>query len=232
MFFYLQQMNPHFHPFNKHTPVQIYHRNLPHWRQPGATYFTTFRLADSIPHALLTQWNHERTAWLVANGVLESMNKEERAIAYSQIDASQRKNFERVNARRLFSELDKCQGSCIFTKTACRTILQESMLHFDGDRYWSGDCIIMPNHVHWIVQPMAAHSLETILQSVKRFSATQLTKLGLRKSGPLWQSESHDHIIRDREELLRIRKYIRQNPEKARLSTGQFSLHITDWLDD
>lgn len=225
-------MAPTFQPFNKHAPVEIYHRNLPHWRQAGATYFATFRLSDSIPRPVLAQWIHERAIWLVANGVLESMSPDERTAAYSRIDATRRKTFERNFARRLFMELDRCHGSCILNKDSCRDVLKKSILHFNGTRYWSGDFVIMPNHVHWIFQPTGIHTPESVLQSVKRFSATRLAKLGLRENGHLWQSESHDHIIRDRKELLRIRTYIRDNPVKTHLSANQYSLHIADWLDD
>jgi putative transposase len=225
-------MDPKFKAFNEHTPVDVYHRSLPHWRQEGATYFTTFRLADSIPRALLAQWNHEREIWLEANGVLKVMNQSERATAYAQIDEKRRKNFERANSRRLFSELDQCHGSCLLEQKACRSIARDAMLHFDGQRYHAGNFVIMPNHVHWIIQPLQGHTLETILQSIKRFSSTQLTKQGLKDQGRLWQSESHDHLIRDRNELERIRKYIRENPRKASLSEDRYSLHQADWLSD
>ncbi len=221
-----------FHAFNSHAPVEVYHRNLPHWRQEGATYFITFRLADSIPRALLAQWNQERKIWLEANGVLESMGKSERASAYPKIDEKKRKHFERDNARRLFRELDQCHGSCLFEQEACRAILREAILHFDGQRYGAGDFVIMPNHVHWIIQPVEDHALEDILQSIKRFSSTQLAKQGLHSAGLVWQSESHDHIIRDREELVRIREYILMNPQKARLRDDQYSLYSADWLGD
>jgi hypothetical protein len=32
--------------------------------------------------------------------------------------------------------------------------------------------------------------------------------------------ESHDHIVLDGEELLRIQSYLRANPEKAKLAVG------------
>jgi putative transposase len=225
-------MIPTFHAFNKHAPVEVYHRNLPHWRQEGATYFTTFRLADSIPRALFAQWNHERKIWLEANGVLESMGKSDRATAYTKIDEKRRKHFERDNARRLFRELDQCHGSCLFEHEACRAILREAMFHFDGERYGTGDFVIMPNHVHWIIQPLEGHALEDILQSIKRFSSVQLAKQGLCAGGRLWQSESHDHIIRDREELARIREYIKMNPKKAELRDDQYSLYMAGWRND
>ena len=40
---------PGFHGLHPHKPLTMYHRNLPHWRQDGATYFVTYRLADSLP---------------------------------------------------------------------------------------------------------------------------------------------------------------------------------------
>jgi len=53
-----------FRGFDQHGEVVIARRRLPHWRQIGAAYFITFRLADSVPQALLRQWRDERTIWL------------------------------------------------------------------------------------------------------------------------------------------------------------------------
>jgi hypothetical protein len=44
-------------------PVRRYLRHLPHWRQDGATYFVTFRLADSIPEAKLIELQNLRNHW-------------------------------------------------------------------------------------------------------------------------------------------------------------------------
>ena len=44
---------PGFRGLNPEQPVQIYYRHLPHWRQAGATYFVTFRLADALPQEKL-----------------------------------------------------------------------------------------------------------------------------------------------------------------------------------
>ncbi len=224
-------MNPKFSPFNKHGPLEIYHRSLPHWRQAGATYFTTFRLADSIPRSVLETWNQERQAWLTANGVSETLPEPERAAAYLKIDSKRRRNFERSHARKLFTELDQCRGCCIFQHKQARSILAESMLFYHGQRYWAGDFVIMPNHVHWIIQPLKTHPLEKILQSIKRFTSTELSRQELHHESRLWQSESHDHIIRDREELQRIRQYIQDNPGKAKLQPRSYTRHTADWLD-
>ena len=42
---------PGFRGLDPHRPVKIYTRNLPHWRQAGASYFVTFHLADALPAA-------------------------------------------------------------------------------------------------------------------------------------------------------------------------------------
>src|SRR5256712_856223 len=55
---------PVFHAFDEHGEIKITRRHLPHWNQDGATYFVTFRLADSVPNALLKQWRNELETWL------------------------------------------------------------------------------------------------------------------------------------------------------------------------
>lgn len=50
--------------FNPYEEIRFTENLLPHWQQNGATYFVTFRLADSVPTHLRTQWKEERAAWL------------------------------------------------------------------------------------------------------------------------------------------------------------------------
>ena len=47
--------------------MTIYRRHMPHWRQDGATYFVTIRLADSIPETVVAQWNEMRRLWQYAS---------------------------------------------------------------------------------------------------------------------------------------------------------------------
>ena len=54
-----------FQPFNPNGEMRVYVRSLPHWRQPGATYFVAFRQGDSIPERVLA----ESTACQQANGI-------------------------------------------------------------------------------------------------------------------------------------------------------------------
>jgi hypothetical protein len=49
--------------FNKEKAICIHSRNLPHWRQDGATYFVTFRQFDSIPRDVWEQMKREVLQW-------------------------------------------------------------------------------------------------------------------------------------------------------------------------
>jgi hypothetical protein len=74
--------------------------------------------------------------------------------------------------------------------------------------------VVMPNHVHALVRPLEGNELPMILHSWKSFSAHAANQ-ELKRTGPFWQKESYDHIVRSAEELNRIREYIRRNPVKA-----------------
>ncbi len=104
-----------------------------------------------------------------------------------------------------------------------------------------GLVIVMPNHVHVLVQPFPGIELQDWLYSVKRFSSTQINKkasLGpknensglIERKGHLWQIESYDRVVRNRFELARTRKYILNNPSK--LFPGTYSLKQMAWLDE
>jgi type I restriction enzyme R subunit len=217
--------------FDPHQAVRVYHGNLPHWRQDNALYFLTFRLADSIPKPILAKWEDERRTWLEANAVAgypESKIWKER---FQQLSEKQQRMFSRMNARKLFVELGNCHGDCVFRQEECRNILVESVGFFHGERWYVGDYVIMPNHIHLLVAVVNGYNLEDVLYSVKRFSARRINQ-SLNRSGRVWQKESYDHIVRNPEELIRIRKYIAENPLKAGLSKSDSEMYLAAWLDE
>ncbi|MCC7292639.1 MAG: leucine--tRNA ligase [Phycisphaerales bacterium] len=91
-----------------------------------------------------------------------------------------------------------------------------AILHWD-DRHWRvyAACV-MPDHVHVIVRPYAHGTLRKILDSIKRFSATQINKKRGRK-GSLWQDEGIDHIVRDGLWFSKFLHYLVWNPVEAGL---------------
>ncbi|NCD34508.1 MAG: hypothetical protein EOL87_13975 [Spartobacteria bacterium] len=220
-----------FQGYHEHGDMQNYRRHLPHWRQKGATYFVTFRLADSIPWHVLEQWKEERIVWNRAWGLNDELSEQEYRARYSEIPETIRKVHERDLIRKPLQILDHGYGDCIFRFEEHRKSLQQALHYYDLNKIQCGDFVVMPNHVHWIVMPTGAYKLERVLQSVKSYVSTELGKHNAEYKGKLWQKESYDRCIRDREELTRIRTYIKQNPVHAHLKAGEYAYYRADWLD-
>ena len=53
-----------------------------------------------------------------------------------------------------------------------------------------------------------------IIGKMKMITAKIINSMKNTPGYPLWQSNYHEHVIRDDEELQRIRKYIQENPVK------------------
>ncbi len=216
-----------FKPFDPHEAVRIYRTTLPHWRQPGATYFVTFRLADSIPRNVLSEWEHDRRIWLQARGI-EMDRAGDWRILFGKLPEPDQRAFERENARKLFRCLDQSFGACLLRQPRFASLVCDALLFFENQRYDLGDFVIMPNHVHLLIAPRAEWELERVMQSLKRYCAREINAALGRKGASLWQRGFYDHIVRDETELLRCRQYIRLNPEKARLRNGEFLLRSAD----
>ena len=81
--------------------------------------------------------------------------------------------------------------------------------------------VVMPDHVHLLLTPLRDENgwpfpLVDILQCLKSATAHRINRL-LGISGPVWEEESFDHVLRSDESLKEKCEYIRQNPVKAGL---------------
>ncbi|MEM7697045.1 MAG: transposase [Verrucomicrobiota bacterium] len=188
---------PGFVGFDHQRAVGGYSRSLPHWRQQGATYAVTYRLADSLPQS---------------------------AIEEIENDSLREADPDLARHRLRESYLDKGLGSCVLSRNEIREVVYDGWLYWHDARYELGCFVIMPNHVHVIVRPIS-ESLEKTLQSRKGNSAREINQR-LGRSGALWQAESYDRIIRDREYLWRCIQYIGRNPQRAGLGQSSYSLWI------
>ena len=79
----------------------------------------------------------------------------------------------------------------------------------------------MPEHVHLLLTPLRdeegwAVCLPKIMKAIKGASARSVNQL-LQCSGPLWQDESFDHVLRSDESLQQKLEYIRHNPVRRGL---------------
>ncbi len=193
--------------FDPTAPIANLDGNLPHWRQEGATYFVTFRTADSLPKAKLDHWLAERADWLTQNPEPHS--------------PAQKRDYWMRFPERIQHWLDAGHGECLLARPEVRQLVVNALNHFDGDRYQIREWVLMPNHVHVVVTPLGANELSEILHSWKSFTSKAINKR-LGRTGTFWQKESFDHIVRSPDSLERIETYILANPEG--LAVGTFTL--------
>ena len=208
--------------FNYFDPKEEYavsFGELPHWEQPGATYFVTFRTADSMPQSVLDSWRRERDDWL------SHQTKNFAAINWCKkrelLPDGLKEQFDRIFCHKYELKLDRGLGACPFNDPQLAKIVADSLLHFDGLRYHLGDFIVMPNHVHLLVCFINDVRLRQQCYSWKHFTAGSISKV-TGQQGKFWQAESFDHLVRDLEHFRKFQRYIKQNPIKAGLQEQQF----------
>ncbi|MCB1849244.1 MAG: DEAD/DEAH box helicase family protein [Gammaproteobacteria bacterium] len=196
---------------NPYAPIEIAQANLPHWRQDGAIYFVTFRLADALPQDKLAQWREERRTW---HGFHPKPWSEE----------EDREYYERFG-KSIEKWLDQGQGSCILQLPEVNELVSRAIEYFEGERYRLGKFVVAANHVHVMVQPLPEHQLSEILHSWKSYTSKQISKVEAASrrlsqdhkrqdaASTVWQKEYYDRIVRTPEELYNIEQYIIRHRE-------------------
>ena len=227
----LRQTRPSFVPFDEHKAVRIYRRNLPHWRQDGATYFVTFRLGDSLPQGVVRAWEHEKKCWLGARGIRCDGERGKWRTKFEELPEKDQRQFYKYFNRKFHAALDKCHGACYLSDPRCRQAVRERLAENDRVTYHLGDYILMPNHEHLLITSSAGQELEAIMKSIKGASA-RYCNLALVRRGTFWQADSYDHIVRTMDELAAFREYISANPEKASIQVADDAIHRANWIDE
>ena len=103
-----------------------------------------------------------------------------------------------------------------------RDLVLESTLHaHEQQQYELCVACVMPDHVHLLFEPQVKQqdeqgrtvfwSLTEILQPIKSASAHRINKTS-RTSGPVWEKESFDRVIRSEADLQEKFSYICRNP--------------------
>ncbi|WP_394849145.1 transposase [Pendulispora brunnea] len=128
-----------------------------------------------------------------------------------------------IDVNEFEHELNRGHGSCVLRDPEIAQLVIDALRYFDGDRYFLGPWVIMPNHVHVLVRPLADHSLGEILHSWKSFTAKKIRAL-IGGTGAVWQREYFDRMIRNERHLLAATRYVHENPVAAGLV-----LRAMDW---
>jgi REP element-mobilizing transposase RayT len=218
-----------FGALDRRADIEVTSRNLPHWFQVGAAIFVTFRAADSLPREVLLRMACELRDWLarnqlpleLANGMLEPKSPTYVQLI-EQLNFSQQTEFKKLSNQLFHRSLDECHGACVLREPAVAKIVSDAFLKFEGDRYDLDSFVIMPNHVHVIVQFRPGFDLSLIGQSWMRYTARMINKQ-INRTGVFWQPEPFDHIVRSAEQFDYFHRYIAENPKIANLSAEEYT---------
>ena len=187
------------HYFDQHAEVRIHGSRLPHWDQIGTLCFVTFRLADSLPSEKLAGFLERRNIWM--------------SIHPRPWDESTTAEYASEFGDKLETWLDAGYGSRILDNVACRRVVEDSISHFDGDRYALHAYVVMPNHVHVLFAPAPGCDVSAIVKSWKSFSARKINRIR-GSAGQLWQKEYWDTFIRNAKHHRRVLDYIVENDSR------------------
>ncbi|HEY5885661.1 MAG TPA: transposase [Pyrinomonadaceae bacterium] len=164
---------------------------LPHFDGIAKPQFITVHLADSIPKKVIERWKIE----------LKSLSYEQEKIWLQ---------------RRIEKYLDLGYGSSWLRQVKIASMVQNSLLKFDGLRYHLSAWVVMPNHIHSLMTRFEDIELADIFHSFKSFTAHEANKL-LGRSGQFWMEEHFDRHIRDEKHFCNTVRYIEENPVRAKL---------------
>ena len=179
--------------FDPEAEVLIEERLRPHWSQAGAIVFITFRTRDSIPKAVLKQWDAEKRLWLDARGLLGACTHW--AEVLPTLTDAQRLEFAKAFDHTREGYLDTCQGKCLLRRLELAAIVSDALRHFDRERYRLGDFVVMPNHVHLMAAFPEPKAMRKQCASWMRYTAKAINKI-TGETGPFWQTEAFDHLVR------------------------------------
>jgi putative DNA methylase len=166
---------------------------LPHFDAPGVTQFVTFQLHDSFP-----------------------------VTRRAEFEAILKEPDESAKRRKLEAWLDRGHGECWLRRPDVAGLVEKTLLAGDG-----GDCrmqawVVMPYHVHLVVDVWDV-PLVKLINGWKGKTSREANKL-LGRRGAFWQEDYYDTLIRDEAHLKRAIRYTEQNPAKAFLTKA-----VRDW---
>ncbi len=196
--------------FNPDLPVRKHLNHLPHWQQDSVFVFVTWRLADSVPFGVMALWRKEQDSWLSDHP--------------KPWDEATELEYHKKFSSQLEEWMDQGMGNCTLNNPDHARIVADSLLFFDGERYFIDTFVVMPNHVHVLIRLQNEFPLENVIQSWKQFSARLINQLS-DKSGSFWHKRYWDRLVRSEEHFWKIRRYILKNPEKAKLQESQFLIY-------
>ncbi|WP_218033050.1 transposase [Brevifollis gellanilyticus] len=165
-----------------------------------------------MPAKLQAEWQQKRNAWLHVHGVSNGGD-------LNLLTVEDRQEYHRKFTAKFHEFLDAGHGGCVLAQKANADLVIARLLAGHGKAYQLDAWCVMPNHIHALVEPAEKMTLGEVMRHWKGGSSRDINQRMGRK-GSLWQREPFDHIVRSEAQLEHFRRYVADNPGKARLRTG------------
>jgi putative transposase len=205
--------------FNRDQPFSIINRVTPHWVQSGCLVFVTWRTKDSLPASAIRQIELEMTQHRKHSNDAEDLGVKEEADLFGMSC----RQFLSWNAFHLYEKyVDAGHGACLLKIPRLRSIVFDSILKFDRDRYYVTDLVIMPNHLHLLVAYPDEVGLLRQSEDWKRYTARRINQ-EVGRRGDFWMPGQFDHLVRSEKQFDFLREYIANNPRLANLKSDEFT---------
>ena len=181
------------------TPeIKDWHRrfhSVPH-RENKALQSITFRLYDSLPKEVIEEIKLKL-----------DINEDD--------DSCDSIQYQRLR-QKIAEYEDAGYGQCFLRDERIAAIMQDTLKHFDGERYQLICWCIMPNHVHVLIEVNEGWSLSRIMHGWRSYTAKEANRI-LGRTGKFWMEEYYDRYIRNDNHLQKTINYILNNPANAGL---------------
>jgi putative DNA methylase len=132
--------------------------------------------------------------------------------------------------------LDHGYGRAFLRESRYAKIIQDALIHFHGARYHLHAWVIMPNHVHALVETLPGRELGQVVKTWKGFTAWKIAKeesAFFAEHGRIWEPDYFDRYIRNASHYESAVAYIHENPVKAGLVANLASgLGAARWLGE
>ena len=196
----------------KPETIAFWWGRLPHWEVVDGRYFVTLHLSGAIP-----EQGQER---------IHQLSEELHRLPADDLEGRLR------ISRHIFAEmeewLDRAAPRSYLQEPAIAEMVMESIA-FRQQRDWNMfEFVVMPTHLHLFFEVLRG-SLKTVMEQFKRWTGHEAAKLADLDGGRFWQDEWFDHWSRSDEEDERTTRYIRRNPEKARLVSRYLDWPYGSW---
>ena len=159
---------------------------LPHFDAPDVTQLITINLADAFPVTRRAEWEV----------FLQLSDKSE-------------------CRRQLETWLDRGCGDCWLNRAGVAALVEAELLAGHRRKYALQAWVIMPNHLHLIVDIWQT-PLSKLVKQWKGATAVAANR-ALGRRGQFWQEDYWDTLIKDAKHLAQAIRYVENNPTKAGL---------------